>query len=102
MCGAAVTAPAVTLHTSHPPPSRLWQAQRFDHELRTQVSPLASFLHPVQSAMMTQFPDPRLIQYDCGKFGAPHTLPQVCVSLAFASTISEIPSDYGVLLLHRR
>ena len=35
--------------------------------LKTDVSPSASILHPIQSGMMTQFPDPRLIQYDCGK-----------------------------------
>jgi len=26
-----------------------------------------SLLHPIVSSMSTQFPDPRLIQYDCGK-----------------------------------
>ncbi|EFX80979.1 hypothetical protein DAPPUDRAFT_21484, partial [Daphnia pulex] len=35
--------------------------------LKSNLSPLTSILHPIQSAMMTQFPDPRLIQYDCGK-----------------------------------
>jgi hypothetical protein len=24
-------------------------------------------MHPIASAMVTQFPDPRLIQYDCGE-----------------------------------
>jgi len=29
--------------------------------------PKLALLHPIISAMTTQFPDPRLIQYDCGK-----------------------------------
>lgn len=36
-------------------------------ELQRQLSPKFASFHPVASAMMTQFPDPRLIQYDCGK-----------------------------------
>lgn len=36
-------------------------------ELQRQLSPKLALFHPVASATMTQFPDPRLIQYDCGK-----------------------------------
>jgi len=67
VCAPAVTAPRIVFHTSHPPPSKLWQVQKSEFVLQSQLSPVASFLHPIQSAMMTQFPDPRLIQYDCGK-----------------------------------
>jgi len=63
----AVTAPPIILHTSHPPPSKLWETQKRDFLLKTSLSPLSTMLHPIQSGMMTQFPDPRLIQYDCGK-----------------------------------
>lgn len=63
----AVTAPPIILHTSHPPPSKLWETQKRDYLLKTSLSPLSTMLHPIQSGMMTQFPDPRLIQYDCGK-----------------------------------
>ena len=63
----AVTAPPIVFHASHPPPSKLWQSQKKSYVLKASLSPLASILHPIQSAMMTQFPDPRLIHYDCGK-----------------------------------
>lgn len=63
----AVTAPPIVFHTSHPPPSKLWDNQKRGYVMKSSLSPLTSILHPIQSAMMTQFPDPRLIQYDCGK-----------------------------------
>ncbi|KAI9564810.1 hypothetical protein GHT06_008551 [Daphnia sinensis] len=63
----AVTAPPIVFHASHPPPSKLWSQQKRDYDLKSNLSPLTAILHPIQSAMMTQFPDPRLIQYDCGK-----------------------------------
>lgn len=67
VCTPAVTAPPIVFHTSHPPPSKLWESQKTDFVLKSVVSPAAAKLHPIQSGMMTQFPDPRLIQYDCGK-----------------------------------
>lgn len=63
----AVRAPMPRFHVSHPPPHKLW-SERTQHEtLQRNLAPKFSILHPVASAMMTQFPDPRLIQYDCGK-----------------------------------
>lgn len=35
--------------------------------MEAEFSPRAICLHPIVEAMMTQFPDPSLIQYDCGK-----------------------------------
>uniref|UniRef100_A0A1A9WJY6 Helicase domino n=1 Tax=Glossina brevipalpis TaxID=37001 RepID=A0A1A9WJY6_9MUSC len=35
--------------------------------VQLEMSTKLSMLHPIISAMTTQFPDPRLIQYDCGK-----------------------------------
>ncbi|XP_076232641.1 domino helicase isoform X2 [Calliopsis andreniformis] len=63
----AVCAPAPRFHVSHPPPHKLLAQRRMQMELQRQLSPKLALLHPVASAMMTQFPDPRLIQYDCGK-----------------------------------
>nr|QVD39288.1 Helicase domino [Schistocerca gregaria] len=63
----AVAAPQPKFHVSHPPPSRLWEDRRFTAELQRELSPRCALLYPVVSAMATQFPDPRLIQYDCGK-----------------------------------
>lgn len=61
-----VEAPAITMHTSHPPPSLLLQQAVFKETLRQEVSPHASCLHRIICNMRTQFPDLRLIQYDCG------------------------------------
>ncbi|XP_029462674.1 LOW QUALITY PROTEIN: helicase SRCAP [Rhinatrema bivittatum] len=62
-----VEAPAISLHTSHPPPSLLLQQAVFQETLRKELSPRASYLHRIICNMRTQFPDLRLIQYDCGK-----------------------------------
>lgn len=63
----AVRAPLPKFHVSHPPPHKLGADQRLQMELKYQLSPKLALLHPVTRSMLTQFPDPRLIQYDCGK-----------------------------------
>lgn len=63
----AVRAPVPRFHVSHPPPHKLWNERRLWIELQRQLSPKLSLLHPISSLMLTQFPEPRLIQYDCGK-----------------------------------
>ncbi|XP_055687662.1 helicase domino [Lutzomyia longipalpis] len=62
-----VSAPMPTLHVSHPPPSKLNEENDRQTTLREELSSKLVLLHPIISAMSTQFPDPRLIQYDCGK-----------------------------------
>uniref|UniRef100_A0A8C5Q3Q0 Helicase SRCAP n=1 Tax=Leptobrachium leishanense TaxID=445787 RepID=A0A8C5Q3Q0_9ANUR len=62
-----VEAPRITLHTSHPPPSLLLQESLFKETLSRDLTPRTSCLHRIISNMRTQFPDLRLIQYDCGK-----------------------------------
>ncbi|XP_053987837.1 helicase domino isoform X5 [Hylaeus volcanicus] len=66
----AVCAPSPRFHVSHPPPHKLFGQRRMQMEMQRQLSPKFALFHPVTSAMMTQFPDPRLIQYDCGKLQA--------------------------------
>ncbi|CAK9821897.1 Helicase ssl-1 [Anthophora retusa] len=63
----AVCAPTPRFHVSHPPPHKLFGQRRIQMELQRQLSPKLALFHPIASAMSTQFPDPRLIQYDCGK-----------------------------------
>ncbi|XP_050472757.1 helicase domino isoform X2 [Bombus huntii] len=70
----AVCAPTPRFHVSHPPPHKLFAQRRIQMELQRQLSPKLALFHPVASAMMTQFPDPRLIQYDCGKLQSLHQL----------------------------
>nr|CAD7426185.1 unnamed protein product [Timema monikensis] len=67
LCVPAVLAPLPTLHVSHPSPSKLWGLRRSLARMQKELSLQMELLHPIMSAMATQFPDPRLIQYDCGK-----------------------------------
>lgn len=51
----------------HPPPSEYWARKEEQRLIQHLFSKPATPLHHIASAMVTQFPDPRLIQYDCGK-----------------------------------
>uniref|UniRef100_A0A224XG66 Putative chromatin remodeling complex wstf-iswi small subunit n=1 Tax=Panstrongylus lignarius TaxID=156445 RepID=A0A224XG66_9HEMI len=63
----AVAAPQPRLHVPHPAPSKLLEEQQREVMLEAHLKPKFRLLHPISSAMSTQFPHPRLIQYDCGK-----------------------------------
>nr|CAI5848376.1 unnamed protein product [Callosobruchus analis] len=63
----AVKAPEAEMRVWHPSPSKYWGQQEQKQLIRSLFSKMATPLHPIASAMITQFPDPRLIQYDCGK-----------------------------------
>ncbi|KAL1140672.1 hypothetical protein AAG570_000602, partial [Ranatra chinensis] len=67
LCVPAVSAPYPKLHVSHPAPWKLNQEQQRNAMIQEYLKPKFRLLHPIVSAMATQFPDPRLIQYDCGK-----------------------------------
>ncbi|CAI5658177.1 unnamed protein product [Oreochromis niloticus] len=69
-----VEAPPISMHCCHPPPSLNHKQAVFSSMLSAEVTPLTRSLHRVQSYMRTQFPDLRLIQYDCGKLQTLHTL----------------------------
>lgn len=64
----AVSAPALERLVYRPSTS----ARYFKHleqvdEYKKQFGKRTDIVHPIFSRMLTQFPDPRLIQYDCGK-----------------------------------
>ncbi|KAG8188164.1 hypothetical protein JTE90_019444 [Oedothorax gibbosus] len=63
----AVTAPPLEMHVSHPPPWKLQEERSRTELLSAELTPKSAFLHPITSNMNTQFPELRLIQYDCGK-----------------------------------
>lgn len=63
----AVHAPEPKIQIWNPSPSIYWGRQREKLEMMQYLSKPSTALHPIISAMVTQFPDPRLIQYDCGK-----------------------------------
>ncbi|XP_019852163.1 PREDICTED: helicase domino-like isoform X2 [Amphimedon queenslandica] len=63
----SVSAPAITLHTSHPDPSNYQKDIANNKLLYLTVSQIAGSLYPVSVSFKLQFPETRLIQYDCGK-----------------------------------
>lgn len=63
----AVEAPPIKLHVSHAPPSYLANMQYFEEKLHNELMPKTTFMHPIARGMKMQFPEVRLIQYDCGK-----------------------------------
>ncbi|XP_055839323.1 helicase domino isoform X2 [Episyrphus balteatus] len=62
-----VSSPLPQLHVHHMHPSSINADRIREQCIVNEISPKLSLLHPIISAMNTQFPDPRLIQYDCGK-----------------------------------
>ncbi|XP_060081235.1 helicase domino-like isoform X1 [Ylistrum balloti] len=62
-----VVSPCIKMHVSHPPSSTVMSERWRDFILHKEVSPKASCLHKISTNRMVQFPELRLIQYDCGK-----------------------------------
>lgn len=63
-----VTAPAVSMHVSHYPPSWANSMKHFRHSLETELIPRSRLFHRIIRETLVQFPENRLIQYDCGEF----------------------------------
>lgn len=63
-----VEAPPPSLHACHPPPWMAPHQAAFQEQLASELWPRARPLHRIVCNMRTQFPDLRLIQYDCGEF----------------------------------
>ncbi|XP_044753468.1 helicase domino [Coccinella septempunctata] len=63
----SVNAPQPELQVWHPHPGAYKDIKEVPQKLATIFSRPTSVLHKLASARVTQFPDPRLIQYDCGK-----------------------------------
>ncbi|GFY51188.1 helicase domino [Trichonephila inaurata madagascariensis] len=63
----AVMTPPVELYISHPTPWRLNEERMNVERMNDYLAPACAFLHPIVSNMKTQFPELRLIEYDCGK-----------------------------------
>lgn len=62
----SVHAPEPELQVWNPPPSTYWGKKEEKQVFIKNLLEPTTLLHPIVSAMVTQFPDPRLIQYDCG------------------------------------
>ncbi len=62
------TTPSVTLHTYHPPLSHLSHERLVSETLTQGLSRPLGVLHQTTTAMCFQFPETRLIQYDCGEW----------------------------------
>lgn len=62
----SVHAPEPEIQVWNPPPSTYWGRKEEKQIFVKDLLEPTTILHPIVSAMVTQFPDPRLIQYDCG------------------------------------
>lgn len=60
-------APEPELQVWNPNPSTYWGRIQERKQFALQLSEPTEPLHHIASSMITQFPHPRLIQYDCGK-----------------------------------
>ncbi|XP_071849839.1 helicase domino-like isoform X3 [Apostichopus japonicus] len=65
-----VTSPGISFSTFHPSPAAVVVHERLKSSLADQLQDSLLCLHPVESKMKIQFPELRLIQYDCGKLQA--------------------------------
>ena len=63
----SATSPSITFHTSHPHPSDLLRIQQQAEVLHHTLSSRNHLLHTSVTERCFQFPETRLIQYDCGK-----------------------------------
>jgi superfamily II DNA/RNA helicase len=61
------TVPQISLHCHHPPPSHTLRETEVADAISRHLSPASSLLHTAATAASLQFPETRLIQYDCGK-----------------------------------
>ena len=67
MCVPSVISPGVQLRVAHPDPSSVVRHSRLDHCVRNKLRPLSMRLNDIHMRMSIQFPELRLIQYDCGE-----------------------------------
>lgn len=58
----------IGMHASHTPPSMIREQTLYSTMLDKELSTLPPLLHPMATAMKLQFPETRLIQYDCGEY----------------------------------
>lgn len=62
-----VTAPSISVHTHLYTPARLNNYTQLTERIARHLAPRSSVLHFTSTNMALQFPETRLIQYDCGR-----------------------------------
>ena len=62
------TSPPITFHVSHPHPSDFLCERGKQEALNDFVRSRDPIFHAAETGMSLQFPETRLIQYDCGKY----------------------------------
>ena len=63
-----VMAPRIKMHASHPSPTWTQKHRHLEFTLSKELKAKTVMLHKINSKMTVQFPELRLIEYDCGKF----------------------------------
>jgi hypothetical protein len=61
------TSPGIAMHCSHPPPHQINQKRLVEEKLTVEMKPKFESLHQFTRGLTIQFPEARLIQYDCGE-----------------------------------
>ena len=87
-----VSTQPISMHVSHPDPSSFRKQRDWEKSLQWELSAghLTDLLHPMATSMSFQFPETRLIQYDCGE---PPNLVLVLVHSIVCSSLSLIPQQ---------
>ena len=86
---------ALKMSISHPNPSTHHRIMTMEEMFSTHLSPAATLLHPVATRRCFQFPETRLIQYDCGMCVC------VCVSMSvYMRVFKEKNNNISHLCIH--
>lgn len=62
-----VVAPVIAMRCSHMAPSKVQESQNLANTLNCQLAGKTDILLPAITQSLIQFPETRLVQYDCGK-----------------------------------
>lgn len=73
-CVPPVSSSLMKMHVPHPLSSDQVNHELLENEIESHLGPTKDLLHTVVSNMKAQFPETRLIQYDCGKLQTLDTL----------------------------
>ena len=57
----------IKLHVCHPAPSKVQNIKNLINDVTSSVGNRFSLLYPFKKMSLIQFPETRLVQYDCGK-----------------------------------
>ena len=66
ICVPTCTCQPIAMYAYHPHPSQQQQAKDFNVQFENELLSCTEMLHPLATGSCFNFPERRLIQYDCG------------------------------------